>query len=198
LFERQREELRLEPRSMTTWSTDKFPAVFLDRDGTLMRDVDYCGDPGNVHVFKGVSEALRRLKDGGYKLIVVTNQSGIGRGYFNEKQYRAVEREVARQIGSELIDATYYCPHRPSDKCSCRKPSPDMVVRAARDHGLDPAQSFFIGDKRSDMECGRNAGVKTILVRTGYGKDIDSERVDLVATNLIEAADLILAGAANE
>jgi D-glycero-D-manno-heptose 1,7-bisphosphate phosphatase len=177
---------------MTTWSNAKFPAVFLDRDGTLMRDVDYCGDPKDVHVFKGVSEALRRLKEGGYKLIVITNQSGIGRGYFNEGQYRAVEREVARQVGNDLIDATYYCPHLPSDKCSCRKPSATMVVRAARDHGLDPAQSFFIGDKQSDMECGRNAGVKTILVRTGYGKETDPGTADFVVEDLTEAANLIL------
>ena len=171
----------------------KHPAVFLDRDGTLMQDVDYCGDAKDVHLYDGVSDALGRLKRRGYKLIVITNQSGIGRGYFGEEQYKAVEREVARQIGDDVIDATYYCPHLPQDGCRCRKPSPDMIVRAAEDYQLDLAQSFFVGDKRSDIECGRNAGVKTILVRTGYGNDVNPQLPDFVAENLNAAADLILA-----
>jgi D-glycero-D-manno-heptose 1,7-bisphosphate phosphatase len=171
----------------------KHRAVFLDRDGTLMKDVDYCSDPKDVQVLDGVPEALRRLKNGGYKLVVITNQSGIGRGYFNEEQYQAVEDELGRQIGDGLIEATCYCPHLPQERCSCRKPSPEMVVRAARDYALDLAQSFFVGDKLSDIECGRKAGVKTILVRTGYGKDTDSSLADFVAEDLTKAADLILA-----
>jgi len=170
----------------------KHPAVFLDRDGTLMQDVDYCGDPQDIHLFAGASDALGQLKYAGYKLIVVTNQSGIGRGYFSEEQYRTVERELARQIGDGLIDATYHCPHLPDDGCRCRKPLPDMVVRAAGDHALDLARSFLVGDKRSDIECGRSAGVKTILVRTGYGKDTDCDLADFVANDLAEAANLIL------
>jgi D-glycero-D-manno-heptose 1,7-bisphosphate phosphatase len=168
-------------------------AVFLDRDGTLMQDVDYCGAPGDVHVFEGVPQALRRLKEAGYKLVVITNQSGIGRGYFNTEQYQAVEEELARQIGHGLIDATYYCPHLPKDRCRCRKPSVEMVVRAARDQSLDLAQSYFVGDKLSDIECGRNAKARTVLVRTGYGKDTDSTAADFVAEDLGAAADLILA-----
>jgi len=170
----------------------KRPAVFLDRDGTLMRDVDYCGDPKGVDLFGGVPEALRKLKDFGYKLIVITNQSGIARGYFNEEQYRAVEAEVALQVGRGLIDATYYCPHLPEDGCKCRKPSPEMIFQAARDHDVDLARSFFIGDKVSDLECGRNAGVKTILVRTGYGSETDGCLADFVAHDLGEAANTIL------
>src|SRR5215472_14555928 len=128
----------------------KYRAVFLDRDGTLMRDVDYCGSPGEVRVFEGAATALHRLKDGGYKLVVITNQSGIARGYFTETQYAAVEQEVARQLDG-LIDATYHCPHLPRDNCKCRKPSAEMIVRAMRDHELDLSRSFFIGDKRSDI-----------------------------------------------
>jgi len=171
----------------------KHPAVFLDRDGTLMQDVDYCGEAKDVHLYDGVSDALRRLKQRGYKLIVITNQSGIGRGYFSEEQYKAVEHELARQIGDDVIDATYYCPHLPQNGCRCRKPSPYMIVRAAEDYQLDLAQSFFVGDKKSDIECGRSAGVKTILVRTGYGNDTDPELADFVADNLNETADFILA-----
>jgi D-glycero-D-manno-heptose 1,7-bisphosphate phosphatase len=157
-----------------------------------MQDVDYCGAAENVHVFDGASAALQRLKNAGYKLLVITNQSGIGRGYFNEQQYQKVETAVARQLGVNLIDATYYCPHLPSDGCKCRKPSPELVVRAANEHGIDLARSYFVGDKPSDIDCGRNAGVQTILVKTGYGRDTDPRLADFVAENLAQAADLIL------
>jgi D-glycero-D-manno-heptose 1,7-bisphosphate phosphatase len=168
------------------------PAIFLDRDGTIMRDVDYCGDPKDVDLLPGVPEALHKLKVGGYKLIVITNQSGIARGYFTEKQYRTVEAEVSRQIGQDLIDATYFCPHLPNAGCKCRKPSPEMILNAARDHNVDLARSFFIGDKNSDLECGRTAGVKTLLVRTGYGSETDENLADFVAQTLSEAADIIV------
>ena len=177
-----------------TPSKAKTPAVFLDRDGTIMRDVDYCGDPKNVELLSGVAKALRQLKRLGYKLIVITNQSGIGRGLFNEQQYRAVEAELTRQIGTDVIDASYFCPHLPDAGCKCRKPSPEMVLQAAREHNVDLGRSFFIGDKQSDVECGRSAEVKTILVRTGYGRNTNEKHADFVVNDLNEAVDLILAG----
>jgi D-glycero-D-manno-heptose 1,7-bisphosphate phosphatase len=173
-------------------SNARAPAVFLDRDGTIMRDTDYCSDPKQVKVFAGVPETLRRLKAKGYKLIVITNQSGIGRGFFTPEQYRAVEAEVLRQVGKDLIDATYFCPHRPEEGCKCRKPSPQMITQAAHEHTIDLARSFFIGDKQSDVECGRHAGVKTILVRTGYGKRADAILANFVAEDLDGAANIIL------
>ncbi len=168
------------------------PAVFLDRDGTIMRDVDYCADPKDVDVFDGVTASLRKLKNRGYKVFAITNQSGIARGYFTEEQYRAVEHEVFRQVGEDLIDATYMCPDKPNSGSKRRKPSPEMILEAARHHHVDLAGSFFIGDKESDIECGRNAGVKTILVRTGYGNETDEALADFVARDFIEAADVIL------
>ena len=168
------------------------PAVFIDRDGTLMKDVDYCGDPREVEVFKGAPEALQKLKKAGYKVIVITNQSGIGRGYFDEQAYRAVESEVARQVGPGIIDGSYFCPHVPADKCDCRKPEPGMVLLAANEHGLDLGQSFFIGDKDSDVQCGRRSGTKTILVHTGYGKGADQGGADIVAKDLTAAVEQIL------
>src|SRR3954471_19961172 len=125
-----------------TDADQKSPAVFVDRDGTIMRDVDYCGDPADVELLDGVSEALLDLKSHGFKIVVITNQSGIGRGYFDEKQYREIEAEVDRQIGKDVIDATYYCPHLPEDGCKCRKPSPEMIFQAARDHHVDLPKSF--------------------------------------------------------
>ncbi len=170
----------------------KHPAVFLDRDGTLMHDVGYCGDPKDIELIDGVPAALRKLKEAGYRLVVITNQSGIGRGYFDEIQYRAVDAEFSRQIGQRIIDATYHCPHLPKDGCTCRKPSPEMIFKAAREHDIDLSRSFYVGDKPSDIECGRNAGVKTILVRTGYGQETDGNLADFVAEDFNEASDIIL------
>src|SRR6266403_1038673 len=118
------------------------PAVFIDRDGTIMEDRDYCADPSEVKLFPGALEALRRLKSNGFKLIIITNQSGIGRGLFTLKQYRAVEAEVSRQLGDGLIDASYFCPDAPGQQCNCRKPATGMIVAAAREHQLSLSHSF--------------------------------------------------------
>jgi D-glycero-D-manno-heptose 1,7-bisphosphate phosphatase len=170
----------------------EWPAVFLDRDGTIMRDADYCSDPKQVEIFPGVPEALRRLKAAGYKLIVITNQSGIGRGFFSLEDYRGVETEVIRQLGDGLIDATYFCPDVPGQPSACRKPAPGMVWQAAREHQVDLARSFFVGDKESDVECGRNAGLRTIRVRTGFDRAIATSGADWVTENFAQAAETIL------
>jgi D-glycero-D-manno-heptose 1,7-bisphosphate phosphatase len=177
---------------MTVSSDETFRAVFLDRDGTVMRDVDYCGDPARVEVFPGAADALRRLKASGYKLIILTNQSGIARGYFSDDDYRAVEREFLRQLGGELIDATYYCSDLPDTSSPRRKPAPGMIFEAQRDHRLDLARSYIVGDKGSDIACGRNAGVRTILVLTGYGARESDSRPDWIARDLAHAAEIIL------
>jgi D-glycero-D-manno-heptose 1,7-bisphosphate phosphatase len=178
-----------------TSTNSKSPAVFVDRDGTLMRDADYCSRPDEVRVFEGVAAALRELKRAGYKIIVITNQSGIGRGFFSEEQYRAVESEVSRQLGNGLIDATYFCPDAPGQPSKCRKPAPGMVLQAARDHDVDLSRSFLIGDKEIDAECAHNAGVRAIRVRTGFDKMTDGSRADWVAEDLLAAAEIILKGA---
>jgi D-glycero-D-manno-heptose 1,7-bisphosphate phosphatase len=177
---------------MTGSPNESWAAVFLDRDGTLMRDVDYCGDPKKVHVYPEAAPALHRLKERGYKLIVVTNQSGIGRGYFTEDDYRLVEAEFFRQIGAGLIDASYYCPDPPTSTSVRRKPGPGMVFEAQRDHRLDLRRSFFVGDKASDIACGQNAGVRTILVRTGFGEGEKNCGPDWIVEDIAQAADLIL------
>jgi D,D-heptose 1,7-bisphosphate phosphatase len=168
------------------------PAVFLDRDGTIMPDVNYCADPGQVAIFAGVPSALRRLKNAGFKIVVITNQSGIGRGYFSEADYRAVEREVERQIGDGLIDGSYFCPDAPDTGSKRRKPEPAMVFEAQRDHRLDLARSFFVGDKAIDAECGRNAGVRTIIVQTGIEAHNPNPLADWIARDFSEATEIIL------
>ena len=112
----------------------KTPAVFFDRDGTIMHDANYCSDPKDVHVFPFVAESLRRLKAAGFKVLMVTNQSGIGRGYFTPEQYNAVHAEVLRQIGEPLIDSTYFCPDLPGARSECRKPAPGMVLQGKLRH----------------------------------------------------------------
>ena len=170
----------------------KSPAVFIDRDGTIMEDVVYCSDPKQVRIFHGIPEALRRLKSNGFKLIIITNQSGIGRGLFTIEQYRAVEAELLRQLGDDLIDASYFCPDVPGQQSSYRKPAPGMILQAARDHRIDLSRSFFIGDKEIDAECGRNAGVRTVRVQTGAERDMTGSIADWVASDFANAAQIIL------
>jgi D-glycero-D-manno-heptose 1,7-bisphosphate phosphatase len=168
------------------------PAVFVDRDGTIIEDCNYCSDPKNVKIFPGVHEALRRLKSKGFKLIIITNQSGIGRGLMTVEQYRAVEAEVVRQVGRDLIDATYFCPDVPGQDSSCRKPAPGMILQAEREHGIDLSRSFFIGDKEIDVECGRHAGVRTIRVQTGLQHDRTGSTAHWIAEDFPAAAEIIL------
>jgi D-glycero-D-manno-heptose 1,7-bisphosphate phosphatase len=170
----------------------KSPAVFVDRDGTIMENVDYCSDPKQVRIFPGVREAFRRFKSNGFKLIIITNQSGIGRGFFTIEQYRAVEAEVLRQLGSGLVDATYFCPDVPGQQPSCRKPAPGMILQATQEHRIDLSRSFFIGDKEIDAECGRNAGVRTIRVQTGSQRDTTGSVADWIAKDMPAAAEIIL------
>jgi D-glycero-D-manno-heptose 1,7-bisphosphate phosphatase len=168
------------------------PAIFLDRDGTIMHDADYCSRSDQVRIFAGVAITLRRLKKAGYKIIVITNQSGIGRGFFTEQDYRAVEAEVLRQLGNGLIDATYFCPDVPGQPSEHRKPAPGMVLQAAREHDVDLSRSFLIGDKEIDTECAHNAGVRSIRVRTGFDKATSGSRAEWVAEDLPAAAEIIL------
>lgn len=181
---------------MTISAGDKgAPAVFLDRDGTLIRDAHYLADPAGVELFASTGEALRRLKSAGFKIIVITNQSGIARGYFTEAQYRAVEQEVDQQIGPGVIDATYFAPDLPDSGSTRRKPEPGMIFEAQADHQIDLNRSFMIGDKLVDAEVGHRAGVRTILVQTGHGRHDTNPGADWLVEDLGEAADIILAHA---
>jgi D-glycero-D-manno-heptose 1,7-bisphosphate phosphatase len=177
---------------MTPPTEKRAPAVFVDRDGTIMEDADYCSDPKEVKIFPAIPEALRRLKSNGFKIIIITNQSGIGRGFFTIEQYLAVEAEVLRQLGNGLIDATYFCPDVPGQRSSCRKPAPGMILQATREHRIDLSRSFFIGDKEIDAECGRGAGVRTIRVQTGLQRDMTGSVADWVASDFADAAQIVL------
>jgi D-glycero-D-manno-heptose 1,7-bisphosphate phosphatase len=167
-------------------------AVFFDRDGTLMREEDHCDAPERVFAMPGVAEALHALRMSGWLNIIITNQSGIGRGYFTVAQYEAVNRELMRQVGG-AIDAAYFCPDLPDAATPRRKPGTGMVEEAARDWGIDPRASWFVGDKAMDVACGRAAGCRTILVRTGHGASQAADGADYVADDVVEAIRIILA-----
>src|SRR5215469_2493078 len=169
------------------------PAVFIDRDDTIMEDCVYCSDPKKVKIFPGVPEALRRLKSNGFKLIIVTNQSGIGRGLITVEQYRAVEAELLRQLGHRLIHATYFCPDVPGQHSTHRKPAPGMIVDATQQHQIDVSRSFLIGDAEIDVECAHKAGVRAIRVRTGLQGDTTGTMADWRADDLPAAVEIILA-----
>ncbi|MBI1795944.1 MAG: HAD family hydrolase [Candidatus Eisenbacteria bacterium] len=147
------------------------PAVFVDRDGTLIREEGYLSDPRKVEVLPGVARGLRALLDAGIPVVVATNQSGIGRGYYTAEsvyEVMAVMRRMLRAEGVELT-AIYLCPHAPGAGCPCRKPRPGLLERAAEDLVLDLPGSVMIGDKLSDVATGHHAGSRGVLVRTGYG-----------------------------
>jgi D-glycero-D-manno-heptose 1,7-bisphosphate phosphatase len=147
------------------------PPVFLDRDGTIIVEREYLGDPDQVRLEEGVIEGLGQLQSMGHPLIVVSNQSGIGRGKINEDQALRVNARVdglLRRDGIKLL-AWYYCPHAPDTECACRKPLPGMALAASRDWGIRLAGSYVIGDKRTDLELADAIGGTGILVTRGHG-----------------------------
>lgn len=149
------------------------PAVFVDRDGTLIEERDYLSDPDGVALLEGAADALRRFEEAGYTPVIVTNQSGIARGLYDEAAYRRVAREVEARLRAEgvRVAASYHCPHHPdiTGPCHCRKPAPGLFERAARELGLDLGRSVYVGDRVRDVEPGLAFGGRAILVRTGYG-----------------------------
>ena len=170
--------------------TNTRPAVFLDRDGTLIEDVDHLDSVEGIAVLPNTLEALHLLKNAGYLLIVVTNQSGVGRQLFDLETVNVINRALADELDG-LIDAFYFCPHLPTDNCVCRKPKAWLISQAVDELDIDLPDSWFIGDKKSDVETGFNAGIATALVLTGYGesemKKLD-RLPDHVADDLLSAA----------
>ena len=184
-------------------------AVFLDKDGTLIDDVPYNVDPRFVRLVPGARDALTLLHASGYRLFVVSNQSGVARGYFTEAEIAAVGAHLTQELGAwgVPLDGFYYCPHYPDGRvqayafcCACRKPEPGLIVEAAARHGIDLRRSWFLGDIETDVEAGRRAGCRTILVRDPRLPAIAFERgagPDYVAADLVAAARFIAnAGAA--
>ena len=177
-------------------------AVFLDRDGTLIEERHYLCRPDQVALFSGAGPALRRLQEAGYKLILVSNQSGVGRGYFTLEDVEKVHRHLADELGRQgvRLDAIYFAPEAPDQPSRGRKPSPQFLYDARDKFQLDLGASFMVGDKLIDLECGWNAGVKqSLLVRTGYGAELERTapgqlRSAVVLHGLPEVAEWIISG----
>jgi D-glycero-D-manno-heptose 1,7-bisphosphate phosphatase len=178
------------------------PAIFLDRDGTLNEEVEYLSDPEQLVLIPGAAATIARLNAMDIPVVVVTNQSGIGRGIYTWEDFAAVTGRMADLLAQEnaRIDAVYASPHHEKALGEYavanhpdRKPNPGMLLRAAKDHDLDLSRSWMVGDKALDLEAGRRAGCRVVLVRTGYGSRVDGSAADLVVENLPEAIERILA-----
>lgn len=179
-------------------------AIFLDRDGTLNVEVNYLHRIADLVLVPGAAAAIRSLRQAGFSVIVVTNQAGIARGYYDEAALHALHEEIQRRLAAEgaRIDAFYFCPHHPefSGACECRKPAPGMLKQAAQDHAIDLAHSWLIGDTSGDIGAGSAVGCRTILVRSGYGAQAEAAlnadvapQPEAIVDNLSAAADYILA-----
>lgn len=183
-----------------TATGQKNAAVFLDRDGTVSEEVGYMYDASLYHVFPWTGPAIRRINDSGLQVILATNQSGIDRGYFSEKMVHRVHEKLGAEIGrvGAWLDEVYFCPHHPQSCTDCRKPNPGMLYRARDELSVNLEESYMVGDRYTDIETGKAAKTRTILVMTGDGRNQRQEYVDAkiqpdyFAENLSEAADQIL------
>ncbi len=187
---------------------DMNKAVFLDRDGTVNEEVGYLRDLKQLKLIPGAGAAIRRLNEAGFKVVLVTNQSGVARGYFSEsfvQETHALLEQLLKNDGARL-DGIYYCPHHPTagnsrftTECNCRKPGTGMIDRAARDLNVDMKKSYVVGDKWSDVELGQRAGARTILVKSGFAPDSEGNLrpghlmdPELIAGSITEAVEWIL------
>jgi D-glycero-D-manno-heptose 1,7-bisphosphate phosphatase len=181
------------------------PAVFLDRDGTIIEEVGYLDRLDRIRFFPWTVDAIRVLNQAGFLVVVVTNQAGVARGYFDETLVRDTHAQIDKKVreGGARIDAYYYCPHHPDATvaayraaCECRKPKPGMIHRAARELGIDLGRSVVVGDRWLDVRRGRAAGGATVVVRTGYGLEEEGQPdgtvADAVADNLMGASAWII------
>lgn len=181
--------------------------VFLDRDGTINQEVNYLTNSSQLSLIEGAAKGVQQLNQAGLKVIVITNQAAVARGYLTEQALSSIHQAMQDELRSHqaTVDAIYYCPHHPTEgqppyrcDCDCRKPNAGMLTRAAEELEIDLQRSFVVGDKLSDLQAGRRAGCTTVLVRTGYGSEVEQSLVaesvqpDFVADDLLAASAWIL------
>jgi D-glycero-D-manno-heptose 1,7-bisphosphate phosphatase len=178
---------------------DQRSAVFLDRDGTIIQEKGYLSDPEALELIPGAALAIRLINHLGLRAVVVSNQSGVARGYFSTARLEEIDRHLIGLLAQEgaHVDGLYYCPHHPADGCTCRKPEPGMLLKAAAELQLTLAHSYLAGDKGADIRAIHRVGGKGILVLTGYGREQqegwNGEPPDFVAQDLLEATYWVLA-----
>lgn len=183
-------------------------AVFLDRDGTISEEVGYIRDPDQFQLMPKSAEAVKLMNERGLKVIVITNQAGVAKGYFPEDMVSRVHKKMEKTLSNQgaFLDGVYYCPHHPEGvvetyrkTCECRKPASGLLKKASEEHAIDLSRSYMVGDKVADVECAHGMGVKGILVLTGYGKDelkkIKAAKIrgpEYVADDILDAVSWIM------
>lgn len=170
--------------------------VLLDRDGTIILHRHHLKDLEQVELIPNVAKAITQLKNLGLGIIILTNQSIVGRGYITVSDLQLIHTKILNLLSAEgaVVDAIYFCPHKPEDNCLCRKPKPGMVEEAMRKHNFDPKLCFVVGDNKGDIELGKNIGATTILVKTGYGREVSKDNSltpDYIVDSLEEAKNVI-------
>lgn len=175
----------------------KHCAVFLDRDGTLIEEVNFLSRLEDLRLFPFSAKAIKLLNDSGFLVILITNQSGIARGFFDEKTLHEIHAKLKNELAESnaKLDAVYFCPHNSADNCACRKPKTGMIEQAVKDFSLSLENSWMVGDKAIDVETGFNAQMKTALVLTGYGQtEVEKlkKKPDLISENLLQAVKTII------
>jgi len=184
-------------------------AVFLDKDGTINEDIGYINHPDQIKLLPRSADAIKLFNEAGYKVIIISNQSGIARGMLSEDMLQSIDKKLQKEVlkGGGYIDGIYYCPHHPEHgvypyklQCECRKPHNGLIKKASKKHDIDLNDSVMIGDKLSDIEAGKKSGTKTVLVLTGSGKkaneskELEKMKPDYIAENLYNAAKWVLEG----
>lgn len=175
----------------------KKSAVFLDRDGTICEDANYLSRPEDLKIFPFAAQAVRVLNENDFLVVLITNQSGVARGFFDENVLREIHEKLVSELAEKgaKLDAIYFCPHNSENDCSCRKPKIGMIEQAMKDFEIDLQNSWMIGDKAIDVETGFNAKTKTVLVLTGYGQK-EAEKLknkpDITSENILKAVENIV------
>jgi len=171
-------------------------AIFLDRDGTIAKDVPYCRRVEDFEILPAVPQGIRLLNEQGFKVVVITNQSGISRGYFTEEMLSQIHHKMKEELAKydAWVDAIYVCPHHPEERCECRKPKPALLLQAAKELGIALQSSYMVGDDEKDIKAGRAAGCKAVLVTTGPNgnREEKGKLADYIAGDLYEAAEWII------
>ncbi|MBN1155797.1 D-glycero-beta-D-manno-heptose 1,7-bisphosphate 7-phosphatase [candidate division KSB1 bacterium] len=177
-------------------STKASPVVFLDRDGTINIEKGFLSAPDEFQFLPNAIDGMRMIKNMGYRLVIVTNQGGIGLGYFTKQDFYRVNSVMLNKLHQNdiLIDKIYFCPHSLAEECDCRKPKIGLIKRANEEMNIDLTHSYFIGDRLTDVETGRNANLKTILIKTDLydASEIEAAKADYIVSDLLEAAQVIL------
>lgn len=171
-------------------------AVFIDRDGTIAKNVNYCSRPEDFELLPSTAKAISLLNQHGFKVIMITNQSGIARGYFTEETLAKIHEKMRGELAKEgaWVDAIYYCPHHPDDNCQCRKPEPKLALQAAKEHDIELLSSFVVGDLQMDIDLGKAVGCRTILIGTAPPMNDESPKPDIVVSDLLTAVQIIVRG----